>query len=188
VRYVCPVDAPLNVGNLAARIRSSSNFRFSWQFYQFDGIDPRSSSGVRAALDMIIESPDLHQFLREAFDDMYHEKFTIEPLHEHCRIESTPEFESTLAAAAADHLGAYSPDLRSATTEECAEVAEIFHGAGDCCAYKVLPGNVAGCSTCQVFKNHLFTNWFYCVAWDWCFLTTWPSRKLLWIGCLTDTD
>jgi hypothetical protein len=173
---------------LAVRIRSSSNFSFCWEFYQFDGIDPRSPAGVREALDLIIGAPDLHQFLRASFDDMYEEKFTIEPLHEHCRVEGTPEFESILAAAAADHLGAYSPDSRSATAEECAEIATIFHGAGDYRAYQVLPGNVVGCSPCQVSNNHLFTNWFFGVAWDWCFLTTWPARKLLWMGCLTDTD
>jgi len=63
VRQLFSTDDPLYTSTpLAVRIRKSSNFRFSWQFYRFDAIDPRSPVGVREALELIIDSPDLHQF------------------------------------------------------------------------------------------------------------------------------
>src|SRR5258708_35311040 len=97
-----PTDDPLHLDALAARIRKSSNFRFWWQFYRFDGIDPRSPVAVREALNVIIDSPELHHSLRASFDDMYDEKFQITPLHDHCRVKSTSNFENILAAAATD--------------------------------------------------------------------------------------
>lgn len=38
------------------------------------------------------------------------------------------------------------------------------------------------------FSNFLFTTWFFGVARDWRLFAWWPDRKLLWMGCLTDTD
>ena len=178
----------LDLADLAGRIRASSNFRFNWQFCECAGIDPRSPAAVRDALDLIVADENLHRFLRESFDDSYDGAFEIEPVHEHCRVEAAPDFETILAAAAADRLGAYSQDLQQATAQECAEIAELFHRPGDYCEFQLLPGNVPGCSLCGTHNQHLFTNWFYGVAWDWCLLATWPDRNLLWLGCLTDTD
>jgi len=189
VRHPCLTHDWLDLGGLAARIGKSSNFRFAWQFYVFEAIAPRSSHGIREALNLMIASPELHAFLRNSFENsVYQEAFWIEPLHEHCRIEDAPDFENTLAAAAADRLGAYSRDLRPATEKESAEIAAMFGSVGDYRAYQLLPGNVTGCADCHAFNYHLFTSWFYGVAWDWCFLVTWPKQKLLWLGCLTDTD
>lgn len=188
MRRLLTTEDPINLAGLATRIRSSSNFRINWQFYDFDGIDPRSPAGVREALNLIIAAPELHRFLRESFEELDDLKFEIEPLHEHCRVELTSDFENVLAAAATDHLGAYSRDMRPATAQECAEVAELFRGAGEYVAYQLLPGNVPGCPVCSKFNNHLFSTWFDGVAWDWCLLSAWPDRNLFWLGCLTDTD
>jgi hypothetical protein len=179
---------PFNLEGLAARVRSSSNFWFNWQFYDFDGIDPRSPVDIRAALSRIIAEPGLHQFLRDSIDDKSDRAFEIDSLHEHCRVELTADFENILAAAAADHLGAYSRDMRPATAGECAEVAKLFGSAGEYVAFQLLPGKIADCPVCRTHNNHLFTTWFEGVAWDWCLLATWPDRHLLWLGCLTDTD
>jgi len=70
---------------------------------------------------------------------MYDEKFQIRPLHDHCRVESTSNFENILAAAATDHLGACSRDLRSATAQECKEIAEVL----------VVRANTAPMRSCQ---------------------------------------
>jgi hypothetical protein len=120
---------------------------------------------------------------------MYECDFRIEPVHEHCRIVSaTGEFEDILARAANDHLGAYSKELIAANTQECEEIKGTFTAPGVYFPYQLLPGEVPGCAICGDYDNHLFCNWFYAVAWDWCFFLTWPDHNLLWMGCLTDTD
>lgn len=182
-------DDPFLLAELAARVRASSNFRFNWQFYRCGAIDLRSAQDVRRALDAIIATPELHRFLRDSFQPMYDDAFEIEPLHEHCQLApAAGEFENVLAAAAGDHMGAYSPELRDATAAERQEIAELFGSAGTCQPYSLVPGSVPGCQKCRDYNNHVFSTWFYCVAWDYCLLAAWPERDLLWVGCLTDTD
>jgi hypothetical protein len=178
-----------SLDDLAARVCRSSNFRFAWQFFHSNGIAPQSLQGVRSALDSIIATSDLHQFLREFFQPMYDDAFKIEPLHEHCQVvPAADEFEGILASAAGDHLGAYSRELRPANASEIQEIRELYASLGSYGAYQMLPGEVPDCPTCRTYNNQLFTNWFYGVAWDWCLFTSWPSRELFWMGCLTDTD
>jgi hypothetical protein len=172
--------------DLAARIRASSNFRFAWQFFQSHGMDLESPTELRRAFDAILASPSLHEFLRNSFVPMYHEAFTISPLHEHCRVGLTEEFENILARAANDHLGAYSRDLRDATFAEKAEINELFSRLDRYRPFQLLPGNVPGCMACTY--SHIFSTWFYSVAWDWCLMAAWPSWGVLWMACLTDTD
>ena len=186
-----PVDDPVPLDDLARSIRASSNFRFDWQFYRFDGMDAASAADARRALEIVIANPALHRFLRESHDLLYDHAFSIEPLHEHCRVEPAgdAEFAGLLARAAGDHLGAYSKELRGATAAETREVRELFERVGGpYSAYHLLPGEVAGCATCRDYNSHLFTTWFYGVAWDYCLLAAWPRAQLLWLGCLTDTD
>src|SRR5947209_6410980 len=129
--YLATCDAPFSLDDLAARIRKSSNFRFSWQFYQCSGIDPQSPANIRQALEAIIATPELHRFLRESFEPMYAQAFEVEPLHEHCRVDAADdEFENILARAASDHLGAYSQQLRAATAVEKKAVQDLFGCAG----------------------------------------------------------
>ena len=173
---------------LAGQIRRSSNFRFSWQFYQFEGFDPCSSAGVRESLSLIIDTPHLHRFLRDSFADVPCDGFEIEPLHEHCHFVVASDFESILARAAADRLGAYSVDLHEANLAECALIGDLFRMVGEYQAFELMSGNVPGCAVCRTRNNELFSTWFYGVAWDWCFIVTWPKQKVLWLGCLTDTD
>lgn len=187
--YLARCSDPVSLDDLAVRIRKSSNFRINWQFYQCSGIDPDSPANIRRALESIIATPELHEFLRESFEPMYAEAFEVEPLHEHCRVDAAAgEFENTLARAAGDHLGAYSQQLRDAAAAETKEINELFGSIGEYRAYELLPGTVAGCSVCRSHNNHLFSTWFFGVAWDWCLFAIWPSRNLLWVGCLTDTD
>jgi hypothetical protein len=188
LRFLTTTDDPIDLAGLGTRIRASSNFRFNWQFYSAEGFDLRSPVTLGEALNLIVTAPELHRFLRESFEELDDVKFEIDSLHEHCRVELTADFENILASAAADHLGAYSRDLRSATPQECAEVAELFRGAGEYVPFQLLPGRVSGCLVCSKFNNHLFSTWFDGVYWDWCLRATWPHRKLLWLGCLTDTD
>jgi hypothetical protein len=186
--FLATCDSPFSLNDLADRIRKSSNFRFSWQFYRCTGIGPRRPVDIRHALDTIIATPGLHEFLRESFEALYVDAFEVEPLHEHCRVDATAgEFENILARAAGDHLGAYSR-LRDAAAPEKQLIKELFGCIGSYQAYELLPGNVPGCPTCRDHNNHLFTSWFFGVAWDWCLFAVWPRRDLFWIGCLTDTD
>jgi len=55
-------------------------------------------------------------------------------------------------------------------------------------AYELIAGNVPGCPICKDASNHVFTNWFYGIVWDWCMFVVWPKKQILWMGCLTDTD
>jgi hypothetical protein len=187
--FLATCDSPFSLNDLAARIRKSSNFRFNWQFYQCMGVGPQWPPSIRQALDAIIATPELHAFLQESFEPMYAEAFEIKPLHEHCRVDAAAgEFEKILAGAAGDHLGAYSQILRDATADEKQAIKELFESPGRYRAYELLSGNVPGCPACRDRYNYLFSNWFYGVAWDRCFLALWPRRNLLWVGCLTDTD
>jgi hypothetical protein len=187
--YLATCDSPFSLNDLAARIRKSSNFRFAWQFYQCSGFGPKSPLSIRHALEAIIDTPELHAFLQESFEPMYADAFAIEPLHRHCRVDAAAgEFENILARAGGDHLGAYSKPLRDATAGEKQAIKELFKCPGQYRAYELLPGNVAACPVCRSHNSHLFSRWFYGVAWDWCLFALWPRCKLLWVGCLTDTD
>jgi hypothetical protein len=184
-----PCTDPFSLNPLATRVRASSNFRFKWQFYQAEDLDPRSTKSVSAAVELIVLSPTLHQFLRDSFVADYDDTFMINPIHEHCQfVPDRGSFEDILASAANDHAGAYSRDLRNATPPEKASIAETFSSIGDYHAYHLRPGSTPGCPMCREHNNHAFTTWFYGVAWDWCLLAAWPERRLFWMGCLTDTD
>src|SRR5262249_8202822 len=144
---------------------------------------------IRQALEVIIATPDLHEFLRESFDPMYSEAFEIQPLHNHSRVDpAAGEFENTLARAAGDHLGAYSRRLREATGAERHVIKALFECIGEYHAYALSPGHIPECAVCRNHNNHLFSSWFFGVAWDWCLFALWPRRHLFWMGCLTDTD
>jgi hypothetical protein len=182
-------DSPFSLVELGARICKSSNFRFSWQFYQCSDIDPLAPDSVRQALAVIIATPELHAFLHDSFEPLYDEAFEVEALHEHCRIvAAADEFENVLARASGNHLGAYSQSLRDATAHEKQAIKDMFGRMDEYAAYQLLPGSVAGCTACRYHNNHLFSTWFFDVAWDWCLFALWPRRNLLWVGCLTDTD
>jgi hypothetical protein len=185
-----PCEDPLPLDELARPVRSSSNFRFDWQFYRCDaGGDLTSSSSVRDALGRIIAQPTLHEFLRASFRPLYDERFEVSPLHEHARVLCAEgNFAEVLARAAEDRLGAYSRELVPATAAGRKQVERLFGALGPYVAWELLHGEEPGCAACRDFNNHLFTTWFYGVAWDWCFLVRWPARDLLWVGCLTDTD
>lgn len=185
--YIAPVAAPFPLDEMAARVRKSSNFRFEWQFYTFEYMEPSSCDDVRGALAAMIAQPDCHRFLRDTFDnDLHGEDFEIEPLRDCCRIvDAGGEFEDIMASAENDYLGAYSHQMGHATTLRQREaVGRVFASAGPYRAFQL----ALDCDVCKYHREHLFTNWFYGVAWDWCFLLTWAHSKLLWIGCLTDTD
>ena len=182
-------DSPFSLDDLAVRIRKSSNFRFNWQFYQSSGMNPESTTDVRAALEVIIATPALHEFLKESFDPMYADTFEVQAPHAHARIEpAAGAFENVLACAAGDHLGAYSWHLRDATAAERRSILALFGRVGEYLAYELSPGSVPECETCRDHTNHLFSTWFFGVAWDWCLFAIWPQRNLFWMGCLTDTD
>jgi hypothetical protein len=187
--FLAVCNSSFSLEDLAARIRKSSNFRFEWEFYRFRGIDTRSTTGVRRALDEIIATPDLHRFLQESFVAKYDKRFEIEPIHKHCQVvTASDEFENILASAAGNHLGAYSRVVRAANAAEKEEIKDLFGCVGSYCAFQLVAGNDPSCSACRHHNNHLFSTWFYGVAWDWCLFASWPRHGLFWMGCLTDTD
>ena len=55
-------------------------------------------------------------------------------------------------------------------------------------AFTTVPGSQDGCDICANLNSHLFSNWFFDVAWDFTFFVTWPDARTLWMGCLSDTD
>jgi len=184
-----PISPPFSLDAIAKRIRQSSNFRFDWQFYSFSHLDRHSPADALNATNYIIDTPACHAFLRDSFKPMYDESFSIERIHKHATFApANDQLTNVLAAAANDTLGAYSRNLRNASTQDRLNVSQLFSATGDFCAFQLQPGNVKGCSGCKQHNSHLFSTWFYGVAWDWCFVVTWPQAKHLWLGCLTDTD
>lgn len=190
---VLPTEGPPQLSaalnGIAKRIRASSNFLFAWQFFHLHGLDPRSPRTALRVLEAVIAVESCHEFLRSSFDGMYGEPFSVEPLHEHCSLdEAEGDFEEILSAAAGDRLGAYSRTLRPSTAAEREEIARIFGLAGRYRAFQLEPGTVRGCQVCAAHNNHVFSTWFYGVAWDWTLVLIWPEERLAWVGCLTDTD
>lgn len=181
--------APVSLGDLAARIRRSSNLRFNWQWFSLDAVPAASSSEARGILDNVVREPACHRFLQESFKDLYEPTFKIEPIHEHCQVvDATHDFEGILARAATDRLGAYSRELTEAPASEVMAVRAIFGPVFPYSVFSLQAGAVANCAACESHYSHLFTNWFYCVAWDWCFCLLPRGTATAWVGCLTDTD
>ncbi len=186
MRSLSICDCLLPLDDLAAQIRKSSNFRFAWQFYQVHGTQLLTPADARWALELIIEKSELHQFLKDSFDQeasIGSNLFDIGPLHEQSVVVSADgEFEDIFARAAGDHLGAYSKSMRrTASTTEKQSVKAIFGSIGDYRAFQLIQGASAD------YNSHLFTTWFDCVAWDWCLMASWPMQQAFWLGCLTDT-
>ena len=93
-----------------------------------------------------------------------------------------------MTRASLDRLGAYSRDLSPSTAEEREAVHKLFSRMGPYSAFKIDPGTHPDCDICRQHNSHLFSNWFFGVAWDYIFLVSWPLASLFWMGCLTDTD
>jgi hypothetical protein len=184
-------DPPFRLDGLAARIRASSNFRFEWRFFERDAAEAWTADAAtaRRVLDELVAASDRHRFLRDTFDPMYEAAFEIEPLHVHTRlVRARGTFEDTLARAAADRLGAYSLDSAAASPRELEEIRRLFTNPGDYVPFEFEAAPEDDCARCSEHNGHLFTNWFFGVAWDWCFVVLWPGSTLAWVGCLTDTD
>lgn len=130
MRYLTTIPDVCDLSDVAGQIRGSSNFRFNWQFFRMYGFDPRSPIGICHALESIIAEPELHQFLHDSFQNFDDESFSIDPLHVHCLIADSSQFEAVLAAAANDRLGAYSRERRQPTAKEAADLAARFVRSG----------------------------------------------------------
>jgi hypothetical protein len=186
---IVAVDDPIDLTPLATPIRASSNFRFAWSFFRVTGSDLRSHGGVMAAFNDIVDCADCHSFLRDTLDDIYPREFSIERLHKHCSLTAAKgQFLDTLARAVNDRLGAYSRDLSASTSDERGAIESLFSRLGHFYAFTTAPGSQGDCEVCAHDNNHLFSNWFFGVAWDFTFFVTWPSAETLWMGCLSDTD
>lgn len=181
-------EVGLDFERIAARIRRSSNFRVAWQLFEWGRpckATPRTAGQV---LETIALVPELQTFLARD-EPPAPEPPSVQHLHEHCRFKIAPgTFERTLASAAADRLGAYSRILADAPPEQIKDVEEVFQGPGPYVPLELLPGEVEGCVECRGHNSHLFSDWFYGVAWDWCYCVIWETRGLVGLVCLTDTD
>jgi hypothetical protein len=186
---ITTVEDLIDLTRIATLIRASSNFRFAWRFFRVTGNDLRSLGGVMAAFNAITDRADLHSFLRDTLDDIYPRDFTIERLHKHCSLTAAKgEFLDTMARAANDRLGAYSRSLSASTSAERGVIESHFSRLGHFYAFTITPGSQDGCDVCANYNSHLFSNWFFDVAWDFTFFVTWPHARTLWMGCLSDTD
>ena len=171
---------------LAATVRVSSNFRFAWQWFSCPETTLSGIDEARDILGAVIGRADCHTFLTESVDSSV---FTIERLHEHVGfVAADGAFEQILARAAADQLGAYSRILSEATPAQVVEIQTLFGSLGPYRAFELNPGSVPGCPTCKDYNSHLFTSWFYGVAWDWLFCVRWTKSPLTSIASLSDTD
>jgi hypothetical protein len=186
---ITTIPNPIDLSEAASKLRSSSNFRFAWQFQEIAAVKSIDGHTCRTLLNCIVADTTLHEFLRSSIDDIYRRDFEIWLLHEHCEIrETTDDFVDTFARAVFDHLGAYSRELRESTDEEREYVRRTFSPLGDFLAYSIIPGNHADCHDCKQYNHQLFSNWFFDVAWDYTYFVAWPDRRIVWIGCFSDTD
>jgi hypothetical protein len=182
-------DGPLPFRGLATRIRSSSNFRVASQLFQWEGPCPATPRTAKQALETIVLVPELQTFLTESLDAHDKSPFQIAPLHEECSFEQAHgAFERTLARAAADRLGAYSRILAEAIPRDVEAVQNVFEALGPYVPFEFPLGQPERCTQCSRKPREYFSSWFYGVAWDYCFCVIWESCRLVWIGCMTDTD
>ena len=182
-------DGPLDFRGLAAKIRSSSNFRVASQVFQWEGPCPATPRTAKQALDTIVLVPELQTFLTESLDPHDTSPLQIEPLHAECIFErASGSFERTLARAAADRLGAYSRILAEAIPADVESVQNVFRALGPYVPFEFLLGQPERCVQCRHEPREYFSSWFYGVAWDYCYCVIWESRRLVWMGCMTDTD
>ena len=182
------LPAPFDLSELEKSIRASSNFSFACPFYRYENANPVSPRGARAFLDAIIATPELQAELRHTFATLYSTTFEIYALEPHAVFEPAADrMENLLASASRNHAGAYSLNLRDATGSEKTLIATQFGILGDYLVLELVGREHPGCPTCDR-TSHLFSNWFYGVAWDWCFLVVWPVAKIAALVCATDTD
>ena len=187
--HINVIGDPFDLQHLAASIRNSSNFRFAWQFFSVSAADLDSIGSVAEILDVIVTQPVLHSFLANSLDEIYPREFQIAPLHKHASIvRDGAAFLDTLSRASLDRLGAYSRDLSRSTADERKPIHKLFSRMGHYTAFTIEPGRNQSCNICQEHNSHLFSNWFFDVAWDYIFLLSWPQASMFWMGCLTDTD
>jgi hypothetical protein len=137
----------------------------------------------------LVDSPACHSFLRGSFVPEYDPTFTIQSVHEHCKFKKvTHSFERILARAFADRLGAFSRNLIEAESSDIDMVRQVFGAVSPYTVFQLEPGRKKQCPVCVAHGGYLFTNWFYGVAWDWCFCLLPLRRRIAWVGFLTDTD
>jgi hypothetical protein len=166
------VDDAFVIDGLSSRVCASSNMRFAWQFFRSHRA-VRTTADARAALDAVVAEPDNHAFLGHAQSLVKNSAL----------IEDAPAVMALLARAAANRLGAYAPILAPTPQAAVDDVARLFSQPGALHAFELRPDPQS-----RDHSPHLFSDWFYGVAWDWCFVVSWPATNLVWVGCLTDTD
>jgi hypothetical protein len=181
-------EAPLDLRALARSIRASSNFQFEVIFFRWESDGRPIADAARSILETFIATPDLHAPLRERFHGGYRgASFEISGLEPHARVVPAEDFEKELARASLDRAGAYSRSLQQASAEEAREVSELFGTLGCYEVGQLVAQQAPGCPTCG-WEAHLFTNWFFGVAWDWCYVVLWREARVAAIVCMTDTD
>jgi hypothetical protein len=171
-------------------IRASSNFHFEVIFFRWEGDGRPVAEAAHTVLETFIATPELHSPLRERFHGGYRPgtPFEISPLEAHAALVAAgDELEGELARASLDRAGAYSRSQRPASADEVGVVAEMFGALGRYEVAKLVAQPVPGCPTCG-WCGHLFSNWFFGVAWDWCYVVLWREARTAAIVCMTDTD
>jgi hypothetical protein len=178
----------LDFEQLAVRIRRSSNFRVAWQLFEWGGPCKATPRTARQVLETIVLVPELQTFLASSETPLTKPP-NVQRVHAHCVFKPAGgAFERTVARAAADRLGAYSRILADAAPDQIREVEKVFQALGAYVPFELLPGEVEGCVECRGHNAHLFSDWFYGVAWDWCYCVIWEERRLVGLLCMTDTD
>jgi hypothetical protein len=74
-----------------------------------------------------------------------------------------------------DRAGAYSPSHHEASIAERRTVEELFGALGEYEVAKLALHEAPGCPTCG-WNAHLFSSWFFGVAWDWCYVVLCGGR------------
>ena len=181
-------DPPIDLVDLSRAIRRSSNFSFASVFFQYDDANPTSLRGALAVFDAIVETPAFERSLRETWVADYRKTLEVGRREKHAvLVPAEGHLENVLASASLDQAGAYSRAVRDATGPQRDEVAALFRHLGDYLAFELVSRPDPACRTCG-YNSHLFSTWFYGVAWDWCFFVVWPAAKVAGVVCLTDTD
>ena len=135
---ISKLSDPLDLTEVATRLRSSSNFRFAWQFYQIADAPEKMVDACRSLLETVVLYLELHEFLRTTNNGVYRHELKMWHVAEPCELrEPTADFTETFASAEFDHLGAYSNILRHATQQKRKYGEGIFARMGEFVAYSM---------------------------------------------------
>ncbi|PHR88853.1 MAG: hypothetical protein COA78_36165 [Blastopirellula sp.] len=157
--------------------------------FTFSYVDPNDPNLPSRIIEGLRNAPQHHSFLADQDPQSEGEQYTFDPIHRHARwVANNEEVLDILARGRLNKLGAYSTSHQEPSRQEKDRIDALLSAKGPYKSYSLWQGDDPTCAVCSQYNNHLFSNFFYEVAWDWCIQIVWADVQECCIIFLTDTD